>query len=150
LDDFLSNLEKRFDDLEKRFDEYRTMNIDSSLERTYETLTAIREKCGRVGEEVIEGGMRRAKTMVDVLETSYKDAIEAKDSFSEKANAGVKFLEELLADFELSTEECVDRGMSRARHGIEVALDAKDKLAESIEKAILAAKERRLITYAGE
>jgi adiponectin receptor len=37
--------------------------------------------------------------------------------------------------------------MDRAKRGMDAVVDAKDKLAESIERAIIAARERRLITY---
>ena len=125
------------------------MNIDSSLERAYETLNQIRQRCGDLKEEVLGAGMRRAKVMVDVLESSYIEVLGARDTFHERAHAGVRFLEGLLEDFETSTTESVDRQMLRAKAGIERVMDAKDQLAESIERAIKAAKERRLITYAG-
>lgn len=85
--------------------------------------------------------------IVEVLESSYHEVLEAKDSLPAKVNAGVRFLEELLGDFEAQAHAGMDRGVDRAVRGVEAVIDAKDKLAESIERAINAARERRLITY---
>lgn len=143
VDLFLSELEQRLDYLE----EYGNGKLDEGIERAYQTLQAVREGCGKVGGEVIGEGRRRARVIVEVLESSYHDVLEAKDSLPAKVNAGVRFLEELLGDFEAQAHAGMDRGVDRAVRGVEAVIDAKDKLAESIERAIKAARERRLITY---
>lgn len=140
VDLFLSELERRLDYLE----EYGNGKLDEGIERAYQTLQAVREGCGKVGGEVIDEGKRRARVIVEVLESSYHEVLEAKDSLPAKVNAGVRFLEELLGDFEAQAHAGMDRGVDRAVRGV---IDAGDKLAESIERAIKAARERRLITY---
>lgn len=143
VDLFLSELERRLDYLE----DYGNIKLDEGIERAYNTLQAVREGCGRVGGEVIGEGKRRARVIVEVLESSYHDALEAKETLPAKVHAAVRFLEELLAEFEASSHASMDRELGRAMRGVEAVIDVKDKLAESIERAIKAARERRLITY---
>ncbi|KAL7276854.1 inc metabolism membrane protein [Rhizina undulata] len=147
VDLFLSELERRLDYLE----EYGNVKLDEGIERAYGTLHAVRERCGKVGGEVIGEGKRRARVIVEILESSYHEAFEKKDTLPAKVHAGVKFLEELLGDFEARSHASMDRKLDSARRGVgrgvEQIIDAKDKLAESIEMAIKLARERRLITY---
>jgi len=143
VDLFLSELERRLDYLE----EYGNIKLDEGIQRAYDTLQAVREGCGRVGGEVIGEGKRRARVIVEVLESSYHEVIEAKETLPAKVHAGVRFLEELLTEFETRSHASMDRKLDQAMRGVEAVIDAKDKLAESIERAIKAARERRLITY---
>ncbi|PWW76206.1 HlyIII-domain-containing protein [Tuber magnatum] len=143
VDLFLSELERRLDYLE----EYGNIKLDEGIQRAYHTLQAVREGCGRVGGEVIGEGKRRARVIVEVLESSYHEVIEAKETLPAKVHAGVRFLEELLAEFETCSHASMDRKLDQAMRGVEAVIDAKDKLADSIERAIKAARERRLITY---
>ncbi|KAI5838909.1 hemolysin-III related-domain-containing protein [Morchella snyderi] len=128
VDHFLSELERRLDSLEA----YGNLKLDEGITRAYTTLLAVRHGCSKISGE----GRRRARVIVEVLESSYHDVLEAKDTLPAKVHAGVRFLEELLGDFE-----------AQAHAGADRVIDAKDKLAESIERAIKAARERRLITY---
>ena len=97
------------------------------------------------------------RIVVEILESSYLDAVQAKDSFNyrfeEKAVAGLQFLYSLLAEFETKTQASVDRQLLKAKEKIENVIDATtglaDDLAESIERALKLARTKRLLTYAG-
>ncbi|KAI5779494.1 hemolysin-III related-domain-containing protein [Geopyxis carbonaria] len=143
VDVFLTELESRLDHLEK----YGNLTLDAGIERAWSTLQAVREECGRVRSEVIGEGRRRARAIVDILESRYHEALEAKETLPSKVAASVHFLDQLLGDFEERAHASIDRKMDRAKRGMDAVVDAKDKLAESIERAIIAARERRLITY---
>lgn len=131
------------DHLEK----YGNLKFDQGIERAWSTLQDVRQECGRMGGEVIDEGKRRAKAIVDILESRYHEALEAKDTLPGKVAASVYFLDELLQDFEGRAHASLDRKIDRARRGMEAVVGAKDMLADSIERAIASAKERRLITY---
>lgn len=143
MDVFLTKLERRLDHLEK----FGNLKIDQGIERAWSTLQDVREECRRVGGEVIDNGKRRARAIVEILESRYQEALEAKETLPGKVAASVHFLDELLDDFEARAHASLDRKIDRAKRGMETIVDATDKLAESIERAIIAAKERRLISY---
>lgn len=128
-------------------EDYGNLTLDESIVCAWNTLQAVREGCGRLGEEVVGEGKRRARVIVDILESRYKEALGAKETLPSKVNAGVRFLEELLGDFESRASASIDRKLDRAKRGIEAVEHAKEILAESIERAISAAKERGYITY---
>jgi adiponectin receptor len=143
VDLFLSELERRLDYLEK----YGNLKIDHGIEQAYQTLHAVRDECGRVGGEVIGEGRRRARAMVEILEARYHETLEAKETLPAKVHASVEYLSELLSDFESRSFATVEQQVDNARKTMEAVIDAGDKLAESIELAIKAAREGRLITY---
>jgi adiponectin receptor len=143
VDVFLTELERRLDCLE----EYGNLKFDQGIERAWNTLQDVRKIYRRVGVEVIGEGKRQARAIVEILESRYHEALEAKDTLPGKVAASVHFLDTLLEDFEARAHASFDRKVDQAKRGMETIVDAKDKLAESIERAILAAKERRLITY---
>jgi hypothetical protein len=82
--------------------------------------------------------------MVEVLEPSYYDALEIKETLLAKVHAAVRFREEHLPEFETSSYASIDRKLGSALRGVEIVIDVGDKLAESIKDAIKAAWERRL------
>jgi adiponectin receptor len=143
VDHFLTNLEHRLDHLEK----YGNLKFDQGIERAWSTLQDVRSECGRVGGEVIDEGKRRARAIVEILESRYHEALEAKDTLPGKVAASVHFLDELLDDFEGRAQASLDRKIDRAKRGMEAVVNVTDKLTESIERAIALAKEQRLITY---
>lgn len=143
VDLFLTELERRLDYLEKE----GRIRLDAGKETAYNTLKTIRESCGRMSDELIGEGKRRAQYLVEILESSYQDVLEARDTLPGKVAAGLQFLEETLSDFEARGYASMDREIDRARRGMEAVIRAKDQLTESIELAVKAAKERRLITY---
>ena len=89
----------------------------------------------------------RSRAIVEILDSRYHEALEAKDTLPGKVAASVHFLDQLLMDFEARARTSLDRKIDRAKRGMGTIVDATAQLAESIERAILAAKERRLITY---
>lgn len=147
MDVFLTRLERRLDHLEK----YGNLKFDQGIERAWGTLQDVRAECRRVGGEVIDSGKRRARAIVEILESRYHEALEAKDTLPSKVAASVHILDQLLDDFEARAHASLDREIDRAKRRMETVVDvtthAADKLAESIERAIAAAKDRRLITY---
>ncbi|KAK6510901.1 hypothetical protein TWF506_009990 [Arthrobotrys conoides] len=159
LDDFLADLEFRLDRFEKHLDasidEYRTLGtetFDHQLEKTYTTLSTIRSECGRVSDEMVARGRRKARLIVDILEASYNEALIAKgvweNDFHDKAKAGLAFLSELLVEFDQRAQASMDRKILRAKERIEKAVEGASELAESIEKAIIKAREGKLLQYA--
>lgn len=136
-------LEDKFDALE----DYSNTKIDEGRLRAYNTLQAVRDGCDRVGEGVIGEGRRRAAVLVEVLEASYSEILQGRETIAAKVHHGIEFLTGLLADFENRVDASIERKIDRAKRGFDSAVDAKDKLAESIERAIKAAREKRLITY---
>jgi len=139
----LDELEQRLDALE----DYGNLTLDEGILRAWNTLHAVREECTRVKEEVLGEGRRRARVLVDILESRYNEAVAAKETLPGKVQAGLHFLEEMLGDFESRAAASLDRKIGRAKRGMSMVVETKDLLAESVERAINAARERRLITY---
>jgi adiponectin receptor len=169
VDLFLSELERRLDFLEN----YGNLNFDAGISRAFATLQAVRARCSQVSGEVIGAGKRRAKVMVETVESRYQDALSAKESLSEKVNTGIGLLESILSDFETKAykmreqgfagltegagslidegRRVVDEGIERAREvvdeGIERARKAAETMEEHIEAAIVLARKHKLIRY---
>ncbi|KAG9236303.1 hemolysin-III related-domain-containing protein [Amylocarpus encephaloides] len=166
LDLFLTELERRLDFLES----YGNLNFDSSISRAYATLQAVRAKCSQVSDEVIGAGRRRARIMVETVESRYQDAMVAKESLNEKVHEGIALLDTILTEFEAKAykmkekgfsgaagtlmdegRRVVDGGIERAREvideGVERARKAAESLEEHIEAAIAHAREKGLIKY---
>jgi adiponectin receptor len=114
----------------------------------------------------MESGRKRAKVVVDILESRYNDALATRESLESKAHGAVKLLEEVLVDVEARARAArdggltavMDEGWRRAEEGVELAKEvvdaglvkakhAKDSLKSSIEYAVKAAQEHGLISY---
>jgi adiponectin receptor len=166
VDLFLSELERRLDFLEN----YGNLNFDAGISRAYTTLQAVRARCSQVSGEVIGEGKRRAKVMVETVETRYHDVLAAKETLNEKINTGIGLLEGMLSDFEARAykmreqgfagaagslmdegRRVVDEGFERAHEiideGIERAKKAAESLEGNIQSAIARARENGLIRY---
>jgi adiponectin receptor len=166
VDLFLSELERRLDFLEN----YGNLNFDAGISRAYTTLQAVRARCSQVSGEVIGEGRRRAKVMVETVETRYHDVLAAKETLNEKISTGIGLLEGMLSDFEARAykmreqgfagaagslmdegRRVVDGGFERAHEiideGIERAKKAAESLEEHIQSAIARARENGLIRY---
>ncbi|RPB25709.1 putative IZH family channel protein [Terfezia boudieri ATCC MYA-4762] len=154
VDDFLTELEDKLDTLES----YGIEKMGEGLEAAYNTLYSVRAECHRVKDEVLDGGRRRAgevldsgrrraAVLVEVLESRYANLLSGRETIAAKVSHGVEFLSGFLADIEATIDDAVTREIDSAKRGLEHIVDAKDHLAESIEGAIKAARERRLITY---
>lgn len=113
------------------------------------------------------GGKRRAKIVVETMESRYNDALATKETLEQKAQASMRLMESFLSELETSVQHvrdrgiqgaidegwrAVDSGLTHARkvvdEGMERAHLAKMALRESIDNAIDLAQENRLISYA--
>ena len=140
------------------------------INRAWGTLSAVRDSCSHISGELIDAGGKRAKVLVEVLESRYNNALATRETLESKAQAGLRLMEEILSDFESRAHAVrdagftavMDEGWRRAgdglRRGREVAREvvdeglerawrAKDSLKASIEHAVMRAQEHGLITY---
>ncbi|PGH17856.1 hypothetical protein AJ80_04679 [Polytolypa hystricis UAMH7299] len=159
---FLTEMERRLQCLE----EYRQSHIaeiDSKLKRGYAALLAVRDSCSHTSGELIGGGKRRARILVETLEDRFHDALPTKETLEQKAQTSIRLMESFLVDLETSMQSLHDRGiygalddgwravdtsLSHAREVIDEGVEhAKEALRESIERAIRLAEEKRLIHY---
>lgn len=119
---------------------------------------------------MIGAGKRRAKVLVETVESRYQDAIAAKETLNEKVHTGLGILETILSEFEARAykmreqgfvgaagtlidegRRVVDEGLGRAKvvvdEGIERARKAAESMEEHIQLAIVRAREHGLIRY---
>lgn len=166
VDRFLAELNRRLDFLES----YGQLNFDSSFERAWSTLHAVRDACSRVSDGVIDAGRRRARILVDTLEDRCKDALTTKETLEQKVQEGVRLMDSILGNFEARAyavkdsgigvaaydfledkRRRVDEGIQRAKEavdeGIGMARQAAESFEQTISSALAKAKERGLITY---
>lgn len=162
MDLFLAELERRLDWLEN----YGNLKVDAGINRAYSTLEAVREASSNVSEELIDAGRRKAKALVDVLETRYNDVLTTRITLADKAHAGIRLMEDLLLEFESRAHAMgdgaltavMDQGWRRAENGLETAREAvaegfdiarraKETLKGTVEHALHRAKEHGLIGY---
>ncbi|KAL4928287.1 hemolysin III family protein [Aspergillus undulatus] len=162
---FLTELERRLHWIEQ-YRRSHMVQIDTSLRRAYATLEAVRDSCSHASGELMGGGKKRAKILVETLEDRYNEALATKETLEQKAQAGIRLMESFLTDLEsrahavrgrgvygafddgwkavdsklVQAKEVMDEGMERARQ-------VKDALRENIDRAVLLAKEKRLIGY---
>lgn len=170
VDLFVSELERRLDWIENYGN--LKLDLDATINRAYSTLDAVRESCSHVSGELIGAGKRRAKILVETVESRYKDALPTRETLEAKAQAGMRLMEGFLGELETHALAVRDSGMfpnkfiddgwkiaeegygkakGKAKEvvdeGLGKARRAKQTLKESIENAVNIAKERRLITY---
>lgn len=166
VDLFLAELERRLDFLE----EYGEMNLDIGITAAYATLQAVRGRCSQVSGEVLDAGRRRAKIMVETVESTYQDALVASTTMSDKAHTGLILLEELLSDYETRAlklreqgfasaantvidggRRMMDEGLQHAKEVVDESIEQARKAAATLEDkiahAISSAKKNGLITF---
>ncbi|MCJ1419005.1 hypothetical protein MMC32_005356 [Xylographa parallela] len=162
VDLFLKELERRLDWLEN----YGNLQYDAGVSRAYSTLAAVRDSCAHVSGELLDAGRRRAKVLVEVLETRYYDTLTTRESLEAKAQAGIRLMDGVLSDIESRAHAMrnagysavMDEGWRRAEEGLKNAKDAvdeglerarraKNSLRDSIEHAMERAQEHGLIAY---
>ena len=169
VDLFISELGRRLDWIE----EYGNLKLDATINRAYSTLDAVRESCSHVSGELIGAGQRRAKILVETVESRYNDALPMRETLEAKAQAGMRLMEDFLSELEaraMAVREAgisdiidggwriAEEGYGKAKEsygkakgvvdeGLEKARRAKETLKDSIEHAVKRAKEHRLITY---
>ncbi|EAS29245.3 hemolysin III family channel protein [Coccidioides immitis RS] len=163
---FLADLERRLQWLED-YRQSHVVDIDSGLKRAYAALQAVRDKCSHASGELMGGGKRRARIVVETMEEQYNHALATKETLEQKAQASMRLMESFLSELEASVHavkdrgiyvaidegwRAVDSGLHHARvvldEGMERARHAQVALRESIDRAIQLAQEKRLITYA--
>ncbi len=96
MDLFLSELARRLDFLES----YGTLKLDAGIARAYATLETVRDSCSHVSGELIGAGRRRAKVLVETLESRYHGALAKRETLEQKIHAGIRLLEDVLAELE--------------------------------------------------
>lgn len=162
VDLFISELERRLDWIEN----YGNLKLDATINRAYFTLDAVRESCSHVSGELIGAGRRRARILVDTVESRYNDALPTRETLEAKVQAGMRLMEGFLSELEsraLAVRESgisdiLDGGWKMAEEGYEKAKEVVDEglekarraqatLRGNINHAIAKAKEQRLITY---
>lgn len=144
---------------------YGHLKIDEGVR----LLHAVHERCIQVGDDVIDAGRRRAKIMVETLESHYQ-TLPRKDTLEQKVQEGVRIMEGVCSDLERraydmrktslataasdmldSGKAYVDMTSTKAAEmmseGAEAARRAKEVLRLKVESAIAQARERGVITY---
>jgi adiponectin receptor len=166
VDLFISELERRLDWIEN----YGNLKLDATINRAYSTLDTVRESCSHASGELVGAGRRRARILVETVESKYNDALPTRETLEAKAQAGMRLMEGFLNELETRALAVRDSGFSeildggwtiaqegygKARgkakgvvdEGLEKARRAKETLKESIDNAITMARDQRLITY---
>jgi len=163
VDLFLSELKRRLDLLEK-YRQESLVHFDAQLEHAYNALKDVRDSCSPYHSgEVLWGAARhRASILVETLETKYNDFVPTRETLEQKAQVGMRIMENYLSELEARAHERkkkllesgwkrVDESLIATREileeGYDKALRARDLLAESISHALTRAAETRLIHY---
>ncbi|KAK4911942.1 inc metabolism membrane protein, partial [Elasticomyces elasticus] len=166
VDRFLDGLGRRLDFLES----YGHLHLDAGIDRAYSTLHAVRDSCGHVSDEVMDAGWRRARVLVDTLQDRYRGALARKATLSQNTQEAVRFMEDILTEFEARAYAMrdagigvvasdfidegwrrMDEGLGKAKEvvdeGLEKARRATDVLKDKVDRAVSRAKEQGLIIY---
>ena len=166
VDRFLVDLGRRLEMMET----YGHLKIDEGMKFAYDTLHAVHEGCAQVGDDIIDAGRRRAKVLVDTLDSQYRGALSRKASLEMKVQEGVKLCEDMMADFEkraydvgtggfaAAASEMLDSGKNYVDNastmaaeivaeGADAARRAKERLRAKVDDAIAMAKKQGLIGY---
>ncbi|OJD17056.1 hypothetical protein ACJ73_08829 [Blastomyces percursus] len=159
---FLTEMERRLQWLEEYRQSHMT-HIDARLKRGYAALVSVRDSCSHASGELMGGGKRRAKILVETLEDRYKEALATKETLEQKAQASMRLMESFLGELEVSAQAVRDRGLygtlddgwravepglTHAREVMDESVErAREALQKSIERAIHLANEKRLIQY---
>ena len=70
--------------------------IDAGFRRAYATLETVRDSCCAASDELMGGGKKRAKILVETLESRYNDVLATKETLEQKAYAGMRLMESFL------------------------------------------------------
>jgi adiponectin receptor len=133
VDLFLAELERRLEFIESYLDVGRDA---ASISRAFATLQAVRTRCSQASEEVIGAGRRRLHVMVETVEGRYHEALDAAESFNEKAMLGIDLLEEMLTEFEDRAHKLREQSFANAATAAGAFIDEGRRVAnESIERA---------------
>lgn len=141
----LMKLDLFIDELSQRFDACET-HLDSGMEMAYETVLAVKDHCGKVGDHLIGRGRRRAEILLCILEQRYHDVLSARQTLPQKIVAGITILEGMVSDIESSSYAGVDRTLRSIERVDSQFQEGADKYTLKINLALLAARDR-LLTY---
>ncbi|KAI9805603.1 MAG: hypothetical protein M1826_004763 [Phylliscum demangeonii] len=141
VDLFLSELVRRLDFLES----YGQIRLDAGIASAYATLETVRDSCSHASGELIGAGRRRAHILLETLEAQYHGAWATKDTVEQKLSAGMRLLEDFLADCEERAQsmgevsrlgamagDLMDQGRRKVDEGLEKAKGVVD---DGLEKA---------------
>ena len=166
VDGFLADLGRRLEMMET----YGHLKIDGGVKRAQDTLHAVHERCKQTSDDIMGAGRRRAKTMVETLESRYQGALTKKATLEQKVQEGVKIMESVCSDLERRAYDMRNRSLSLTAHeildsskaymdnasnkaaemmseGAVAARRAKERLTLKIEEAIAQARKNGLISY---
>lgn len=166
FDRFLVDLGRRLEMMET----YGHLQIDKGLKTAHSTLHAVHERCIHVSDDIIDVGRRRAKVMVETLESQYHGALARKDTLEQKVQEGVKIMEAACSDLERKAYDLRQAGLAATAHGVldsgkayvdatsskaaeimsegaEAARRAREKLKLKVEEAVAQARAHSVITY---
>ena len=159
VDRFVTDLGRRLEMMET----YGHLKVDEGVKRAHNTLQAVHERCAQVSDDIIDAGRRRAKTMVETLETRYQGALARRNTLEQKVQEGVKIMESVCSDLErraydmrqaglaATAQEMMDNASLKAAEmmseGAEAARRAREKLKLKVEVAIAQARKNGLISY---
>lgn len=166
VDRFLADLGRRLEMVES----YGHLKIDGGMRYAYDTLHDVHDSCLQVGGDLVDAGRRRAKVLVETVDSHYKGALARKETLEQRVRDGVQICEGMLADFEkrayqmqqvgfaATAHDMLDSGMAYADNaaskaaelvseGADAARRAKEKLKVRIEEAVVQARKNGLITY---
>jgi adiponectin receptor len=166
LDRFLADLGRRLEMMET----YGHLKIDEGMKRAHSTLHAVHERCIQVSDDIIDTGRRKAKIMVEVLESQYQGALARKGTLEQRVQEAVQILESVCSDLEKRAYDMRKTGFTAAAHdmldsgkaymdtasnkaaematsGAVAARRAKERLKNKVEVAIAQARKNGLISY---
>ncbi|KAF2481067.1 hemolysin-III related-domain-containing protein [Neohortaea acidophila] len=166
LDRFLADLGRRLEMMET----CGHLKIDERVRAAQASLHAVHDRCVHVSDDLMDAGRRRAKVMVETLESHYQGAIATKDTLEQKVQAGVGLMEAVCSDLERRAYDFRQAGISATANdmldsgkaymddaatkaaemmseGAAAARQAKEKLRVRVERALSQAKKTGLITY---
>ena len=166
MDRFVTDLGRRLEMMET----YGHLKIDEGMKFAQTTLHTVHDRCVQVSDDFMDKGRRRAKTMVDTLESRYQGALARKETLEQKVQEGVKIMESVCSDLERRAYDMRQAGLAATAHdmidsgkayvdnastkaaeimldGAEAARRAKARLKLKVEVAIEQARKNGLISY---
>jgi adiponectin receptor len=164
MDGFLVDLGKRLEMVET----YGHLN--EGLKRAHGTLQDVYERCKQTSDDIMDAGRRRARIMVETLESRYQGALTRKATLEQKVQEGVKIMEAVCSDLERRAYDMRNVGFAATAHemfdsgkaymdnastkaaeivseGAEAARRAKEMMRLKVEEAIAQARKHGVISY---
>ena len=166
VDRFIADLGRRLEMMET----YGHVKIDEGMRRAHSTLHVVHDRCIHVSDDIMDAGRRRAKVMVETLESHYYGALARKDTLEQKVQKGVEIMEAVCSDLERKAYDMRQAGLAAAAHdmldsgkayvdnastkaaglmveGAEAARRARERLRLKVEEAVVQARKNGLISY---